>query len=448
MILLRHSFFFASFFFFASCQAGMKEELHKFFESCGSDSNSNSADIYQGQKAGYATGGGASVRNRVMNTHPVTINLPKFDAGCGGIDIYAGGFSFVDSQKLVENLKTIASNAAGFAFLLSLETVSPQTSNNIKQLQSWANMINSAGINSCEVASQLVGSVWPQKTMAKEQICRLTGVNGLGLSDYIQARHDCSTKKNTSDVKNQLVDSGILSEEYNIGWEAIRQDAEFATNKELAEIMMTLMGTFVTTSEADEAKGSFYPSKITDDSFLKILLEGGSTTLYKCEDAKQCLVVREEPTTISLTDSWIGKVKNLLTSMQEKIFLDEELSPEEIKFLTKSSLPLYRIVNVLSAHKKGYCPLDLLQVAEVVAMDMLSQYLRESIDKVREGCQRLRWSQLYAAEIDEYLVQLDRVEKKVNYYETRNMARKDKETQIMDKIDAFEKYLFSQFVLY
>lgn len=441
------TFFIIFLFAFSQGRANLRDELNKFCDELESYAQINSAEVYQGQKAGYATGGGASVRNRVMNTKPITVDLPKFEAGCGGIDIYAGGMSFIDSADLVQNLKSIASNAAGFAFFLSLESVSPQASNNIKQLQSWANMINGTSINSCESASQLVGAVWPQKTAAHEQICRLVGVNGLGFSDYINARHKCSSSDEKKGELAKAKEIGFLVGEYNLGWEAIKQDPEFAANKELAEIMMTLMGTIITSDGEETNKGTFYPSRITDESFLKIFLEGGTTRLYKCED-DQCLIVTEELVTITAGESWIGKAKQHLINIQDKIYKDEELDAAEINFITKSSLPLYKIVNVLSAYKQGYCPLDLFQVSEIVALDMLSQYLRDSIDRVREGCQRLKWTQLYASDVDDYLAQLDRVERKINDYETRTMARKQKEAQIIEKIEAFEKYLFSQYVLY
>ncbi len=66
----------------------LKEDLNKFFDSMGANANVSAGDVYQGQKAGYATGGGVSIRNPSINTKLATVNLPEFDAGCGGIDIH------------------------------------------------------------------------------------------------------------------------------------------------------------------------------------------------------------------------------------------------------------------------------------------------------------------------------------------------------------------------
>jgi len=41
------------------------------------------------------------------------------------IDAFAGAFSFIDSDQLVAFARAVAQNAAGFAFELALETISP-----------------------------------------------------------------------------------------------------------------------------------------------------------------------------------------------------------------------------------------------------------------------------------------------------------------------------------
>jgi len=61
-------------------------------------SNTTGAQAYQGQQAGYYSGGSLYARNTVRNVQLVGIDLPSYRSGCGGIDLYAGGFSFVNTQ--------------------------------------------------------------------------------------------------------------------------------------------------------------------------------------------------------------------------------------------------------------------------------------------------------------------------------------------------------------
>ena len=97
------SLFTAEWLFQFGIHADLKKDLNEFFDSFGASTNVSSAEVYEGQKAGYATGGSVTVRNRLLNSKILTVNLPKINAGCGGIDIYAGGMSFVSSEKLIEN---------------------------------------------------------------------------------------------------------------------------------------------------------------------------------------------------------------------------------------------------------------------------------------------------------------------------------------------------------
>lgn len=435
--------------------ADLNKEMNHFYNKFGSSSNVNFAEIYNGQKAGYLTGGGVSVRNRVVNTKLATVSLPRFDAGCGGIDIFAGGFSFINHAQLVQTLKSIGSNAKGYAFLLGLETVSPQTANTIKQLQSWANSINSIGINSCETASQLVGAVWPANTAASQQICRSLGNNnGLVFSDYIDARHQCSNSKGFDRVMKELQEDdryrGILMEDYNIAWEALQKHQFLmeGDGKSIKELLMSLMGTIVVKRE-ETIDIERWPSKVEDETFLKVLLEGGQAVGYSCgiDPKKKCLMVVEKPLKIDPSNAWIGKVKDKLVGMQNKILSDTELDQQEKELLEKSRLPLYKIVNVLTAYKKGYCPIDLYQIADIVAMDLLIQFLKESISIVREGCTHLRREQMFASSVDDYLNELERVEQSIRYYETRAMNQMEREFQMMQKIDMIENQIASELIL-
>jgi len=446
---MRQKFWISLLTFVPLCLNGaLQQKLDHFFDSFGGAANMNSGEIYNGQKAGYATGGGVSVRNRVMDSKLATVTLPEFDAGCGGIDIYAGGFSFINSDQLISHLKSIGSSAIGYAFLLGLETVSPQVANTIKQLQSWGNAINSIGINSCEQASSIVGAVWPRDTMASQHICRsLGGQKGL-FSDYISGRHQCSTQKGADKASLQegLFDD-LLYEEYNIAWEAIQKQSYLSSDKEVAEFFMTLMGTIIIKQSDGKKETAAYPSKIKDESFLRVLLEGGQASIYKCAESKQCLRILDSTLTIDPGKAWIGKARNVLLSMQNKILNDEELTDFEIDFLSRSRLPLYKFINVLTAYKKGHCPIDLYQIADVVAMDMLIQYLRESIELVVTGCTQLRKSQMYDHDIEEYLKELHRIEEVVRHYETRTMNQIETEFHLMQKIKLIEEQIASEIIL-
>ncbi|MGE3556319.1 MAG: conjugal transfer protein TraH [Candidatus Obscuribacterales bacterium] len=430
--------------------ADLNRDLNQFFDKFGGSSNVTSADVYEGQKAGYATGGGVTIRGRVHNSQIATVTLPHVDAGCGGIDIYGGGFSFINKQELVDTLKSIGSSALGYSFLLGLETVSPQVANTIKQLQSWANTINSMNINSCETAASLVGSVWPKNTMASQQICRSVGGQKGLFSDYAAARHQCAQKGSYQKLSRQMDEDpqlqALLRDDYNIAWEAIRKQTFLANDRETAEFFMSLLGTVIVRQDEGNAITT-YPSRIDNESFLQTLLEGGMATVYTCDKTthdKKCLVLKERQVTIDHQNSWIGRIRGELLEIQAKILADQELNEREKELLSKTRLPLYKIVNVLTAYKKGHCPVDLYQVADIVAMDLLVQYLREVVTIVREGAQQLKRAQMYSGPVDDYLAELYRIERVIRDYETRSMQQMEREFHLIQKLQLIESQIASE----
>lgn len=319
--------------------ASLDKEMKKFLSEVSASSNATSASIYEGQKAGYATGGGFTLRNRSSNLNPVTITLPRIDAGCGGIDIHTGGFSFIGGKQLQESLKNIASESASYAFMLGVESVSPMIMSLMKQLQTWANDINTSSINSCETAARLVGSVWPQSDMASQHICQSIGTKQGWLQDRAAERHQCNSKKEREKAFSKLAeDTGLsISAGYNIAWEAIKNQSSLVKNDQFSELLMTLMGTLI----VDDEDGEFFPSKATEEGFLKALMEGGSVEVYGCKgkNSKKCLTI--EPKSMATTEiAWTNKIENLLKSIQEKVVKDEgQLTQDESELLLKSRIP-------------------------------------------------------------------------------------------------------------
>jgi len=439
----------ASAFLASSLSADLDQDLKGFFEKFNSDSTVNAPDAYQGQLAGHVTGGSASLRNRVVDTKLAHVSLPSVNAGCGGIDIYSGGFSFISKDELVNTLKSIGSNALGYSFLLALETVSPQIANNVKQLQTWANTINSVGINSCEVATQLVGAVWPRQTEAHDHICRSVGMKSGQFNDFISARHNCGNSQNS------MVDNGnsegfqdLFQESYNVAWEVLKKQSALQKNLPLRKLFMSLTGTVVISrTEQGGFQVNRYDSKVFSPDFINTLLHGGTTKGYTCTDPgknEKCLMVEEDALSISAKEAWQTKMQNILLAIQDKIFADQPLNQDEIELINSTQFPLFKIINVLSAYSKGRSPVDLYQCSSIVATDLLCQFIREVIQLARESAQALRTAQVNAEPIDEFIENLREVESKVKELEIKNASLIDQEFKLIQKIELIEEKLRSQ----
>lgn len=75
-----------------------------------------SPGYFEGQKRGYYTGGGFSARWNLQNDYIWSVTPPRLKTGCGGIDAFMGGFSFMDPDYLVQKLQRIMSAAPAAAF--------------------------------------------------------------------------------------------------------------------------------------------------------------------------------------------------------------------------------------------------------------------------------------------------------------------------------------------
>lgn len=138
--------------FAARARAGVNAELNSFFNDMGGAANVTGPSAYQGQSAGYYTGGSLWTRFPQQSVNPVNLQLPNVKAGCGGIDLFGGSFSFINSDELIALLKATASNALGFAFMLAIKSISPQIASTLEDLSQKVQQLNQFNMNSCEMA--------------------------------------------------------------------------------------------------------------------------------------------------------------------------------------------------------------------------------------------------------------------------------------------------------
>lgn len=401
---MKKIIFILCFFMIHTAYANINSDLNHYFNSLGFSDNISAPNAYHGQEAGFYTGGSIFARNAVRDVQIMQVDLPSYRSGCGGIDLYAGGFSFVNANKMVEALQNVMNNAGSYAFTLALETATPELANVMKYVYDVANKINQANINSCETAESLVGGVWPKTRASQQQVCQDIGSNTNGIfTDWAQARQGCgrggdfsstmNKARNDPHYKNLVLDSG------NLAWKAIQQNAFLQSDPELAAFFMSLSGTLIIkkTGAGDDATNSFevLPSLADNNTLLDALLHGKSTKIYHCDttDSDGCL--NPTVTTVSLSEdnALESQVKKILESIIAKIYADQPLSPAEIGLLQSTSLPVYKMLNVQAAVAKDAHIIDVASYADTIAIDILFQYLSENMALVKASSSVLQYPQ-------------------------------------------------------
>jgi len=155
--LLNQSFalavliFTALFFVSPVCQPGRLAQA-AWIDDWIQQKTTTNADYLEGQKRGFATFGGFSARWSTGNDYLVSVTPPQFKAGCGGIDVFLGGFSFLNADYLVQKLQNMLSAAPAVAFDMALNTLCSQCSKAIKSLEAESSRLNQLQFDDCTAA--------------------------------------------------------------------------------------------------------------------------------------------------------------------------------------------------------------------------------------------------------------------------------------------------------
>ena len=122
-------------------------------------STSGGPGSYQSQQRGYYSGGSFQGRWRMSNDYVVSATAPRLKVGCGGIDLFGGGFSFMDADYLVAKFERIIQAAPAFAFDLAMQEYCKQCLSALEKLTDITDTLNSIQVNDCRMSQRLVTSI-------------------------------------------------------------------------------------------------------------------------------------------------------------------------------------------------------------------------------------------------------------------------------------------------
>ena len=158
--------------------AGQKSARAGWVDDWLQEKTVSSPDYLAGQKRGYFTGGSFDARwYQGQNDYLFSVEPPKFKAGCGGIDAFMGGFSFMNFNYLVKKLQSILTAAPAMAFDLTLSTYCPQCSTILGKFENISDKLNGLQFNDCTASKAVVAQLMGPYT-------RNSGQYEHALSDY------------------------------------------------------------------------------------------------------------------------------------------------------------------------------------------------------------------------------------------------------------------------
>src|SRR3546814_20335953 len=96
-------------------QANVGDSMDRFMNDMGGAANVTGPSAFQGQSAGYYRLGNVWTRFPQKTTNLANLQLPRARGGCGGIDIFAGRFRFLNASAIVALVQAEDTHAMGYA---------------------------------------------------------------------------------------------------------------------------------------------------------------------------------------------------------------------------------------------------------------------------------------------------------------------------------------------
>ncbi|WDT77967.1 MAG: conjugal transfer protein TraH (plasmid) [Candidatus Manganitrophus sp.] len=317
----------------------------------------------QSQERNFLWGGGLHLRTPNMVFQPFQVTPPRLKAGCGGIDITFGGFSYFNQEHLVDFLEQVIAAAPAFAFNVALATVCEQCETAATTLTSLANSINGLNMTSCQAAQvlggatgQLVGNTINERIIGGQESSWLRGVNE-SLS---------SANRFVQDFEQTLTAAGCdpanpACVHYNFRQPLLtRALADTYFNDGPTEYFLRyLIGDVIPIFPADLSQSRGITPMVLPESAL-----GGDFSALisqwiwgsnpgECTQVSVDLpgyqIVASVPTPVTVTlQTLCSRVGVRMDSIFDKLVNRQVLVSDDLQFLNAFRMPLYKLINLLS----------------------------------------------------------------------------------------------------
>ncbi len=362
--------------------------MQQLFDEIGAYGNTTGPGAYRAQGVNVVTGGSLFMRVPQRNQPIVQMQLPSLRLGCGGIDLYAGSFSFISKDMLVSLMKNIGSSAVAYAFKLALDSISPQINKTLTELQQVAQDLNATNINSCEASEAVARGMTGDWQRTAQYFAKVAGPMTGMFSDHSEAR--AVTQADDARVNqavNAVTDAAdkAFVQPGNIGWRALDKLAGLDTDDK--RLLMSLSGTVVIPRQhpADEAPTYYPPKAITVQQFIRGN-QDGKLPVYACLDSTEadgCLAMGDDELAAT---PFARKVELKLQSIADKFRANVRLTDDDIRFINVTALPVYKALAVSTAMPGvGLDAVWIGKYADLIAAEYAYQYIVIATQQLRHA---------------------------------------------------------------
>jgi conjugative transfer pilus assembly protein TraH len=373
--------------------------MQQLFDSVGAQANVTNPAVLQGQTMNLYTGGSLFMRMPQKTYNLVTVTPPSWSAGCGGINLFTGGFSYVNKAEFVAMLRNIGSNALGYSFKLAIQNLCPTCDNVMQALQATAQAINRSSIDSCQAAEGIVNAAAPAAwTQGQQNAAKNWGVNMNMYSDAADAWSQVMNNQgNANNVLKQAASSSQSADDSlptgNVVWKALKKLNGIDDNYRM--VIMSMVGTVIFPTDGSAMK--VQPAlDITLDQLVG--KQDGSANLdfpvYRCDTstADGCL----NPTVGNIGDN--GPVSSFRNMVSTKLYeIADKIASRQphsnlgdvLGFINVTDLPVYKMVAIgTSLNNTGLADAMINRYEDLIAAKYAEVYIRSAVADLNQSLGR------------------------------------------------------------
>jgi len=279
--------------------SGLQNQMDRIFMGM---THTTPPGVWESQRRGVITGGRVTTKNPIMTESLVRVTPPSWAAGCGGVDMHMGSFSFINSDQMVQMLRAIAANAQGYAFQLALDTVYPLGAKWIENFQKVVRAMNGSMLNSCEAAQGVVNDTINAIGFS-EQVQGMSEASAMGLVDGFFDSFSESNGKSTGQFLDETDAPRRAAVRGNIVWKELRRNGAHSWfpggDLALLESIMSISGSTIVgeyNNDGEQDLNMLAGNILT----LEDLMEAGDIRVYDCSsDSTECNIASGDTKIIS-----------------------------------------------------------------------------------------------------------------------------------------------------
>ncbi|WP_105169398.1 conjugal transfer protein TraH [Pseudoalteromonas sp. T1lg23B] len=348
----------------------------------------------------YSTSNGAvvgfgSTSIRVPQTQFTALynlNLPSMRYGCSGIDINLGSFSMINKDAIIQQLRSIASGAATYAFGAAIDGMCNSCWSNMQKWQEDMNEYSKYLRGGCEALAAEFGD--DIKNGAKSFVESMS-FDTVNEETHKEGTHsDIYDAKATTDTQNAKEKCGEKCN-INVFFEALKK-SDYRYSKmtvgalslepiEVAEMFMSLVGTWTISTDSQDANSdSDATTKYAPGTLdIKTFLDGDpkKKDLYKlvCNDISSSTIAEDDKCMdvskrkmdqfVGLKSSIYEKMKSYFDKLAENRFDGSAVTDEEYAVISAIPDAQRTVARSLRSGQASSSFIELL--SEKAALDIL-----------------------------------------------------------------------------